>query len=152
VSLWDADGRLVRRLVTNDNCTVGFSPDGRTLVIASSREYSFRDTSDWQVRHRVALGFGGAVAGPLAFSPDGRLLALAANGRDIQLLNPANGAELATLTAPDAQPLEQIAFSGDGTRLAACLDGRAIQLWDLRMLREELAALGLDWPDAPPTR
>jgi serine/threonine protein kinase/WD40 repeat protein len=152
VSLWDADGRLVRRLVTNDNCTVGFSPDGRTLVIASSRDYSFRETSDWQVRHRVALGFGGAVAGPMAFSPDGRLLALAANGRDIQLLNPANGAELATLTAPDAHRLEQIAFSGDGTRLAASIDGRAIQLWDLRRLREELAALGLDWPDTPPTR
>jgi WD40 repeat protein len=145
VSLWDARGQFVRLLIAKDNCAIAFSPDGHTLVSSSSREYCFWSTRDWQVRHRVKLDLGAAVPGPIAFSADGRLLALAANRQDIQLLNPETGSEFATLRAPDSRLLHQVVFSGDGSHLAAMIDGRAIQLWDLRALRKELAAMALDW-------
>jgi WD40 repeat protein len=97
------------------------------------------------VRRRVKLDLGSAVAGPVAFSSDVRLLAVAANRHAIKLLHPQTGEEYATLTAPDPQNLTRLSFSADGQRLAAATIGRAVQIWDLRVLRRELAELGLAW-------
>ena len=44
-----------------------------------------------------------------------------------------------------------IALSADGRRLAVSVEGRRIQVWDINVVRRELAGLGLDWPDAAPT-
>jgi WD40 repeat protein len=145
VALWNRQGELARLLVTNENCMAAFSADGRSLVTTSSRDYSFWDTQTWQVRRKVTLDLGSAVAGPIAFSRNGRLLAVAANRCEIRLLQPETGEELATLTAPDSQNLMRVAFSADGSRLVATTVARAIQVWDLRTLRRELAAMGLDW-------
>jgi hypothetical protein len=44
-------------------------------------------------------------------------------------------------------------FTPDGTKLiATCGTGKAVYVWDLRVLRQELAELGLDWdwPAFPP--
>ena len=45
--------------------------------------------------------------------------------------------------------LNWLAFSPGGDRLAVVLEPGYFQLWNLRQLREELAAMNLDWPDAP---
>jgi hypothetical protein len=42
-----------------------------------------------------------------------------------------------------------VLFGPDGTRLAATTDYNVLVLWNLRRIREELAALGLDW-EMPP--
>jgi WD40 repeat protein len=144
VSLWTAEGRFERRLITNDNCRAAFSTDGQSLVTASSRDYSFWDTRTWQVRRQVKLNLGSAVGGPIEFSPDGRMLAVAANRRDIKLLHPQTGEEFATLTAPDSQNLSRLAFSADGGWLAGT-GSRVIQIWNLRALRGELETIGLAW-------
>jgi len=144
VSLWTAEGRFERRLITNDNCRAAFSTDGQSLVTASSRDYSFWDTRTWQVRRRVRLDLGSAVGGPIEFSPDGRMLAVAANRRDVKLLHPQTGEEFATLTSPDSQNLSRLAFSADGGWLAGT-GSRAIQIWNVRVLRGELGTLGLAW-------
>ena len=71
-------------------------------------------------------------------------------GNRIQLLETATERPLATLEAPGASVTGLFAFSPDGTRLAArYLD---VQLWDLRLIRQELAQMGLDWnmPPYPP--
>jgi WD40 repeat protein len=144
-ALWDAQGRFARLLITNDNCVAAFGMDGQSLVTTSSRDYCFWDTTTWQVRRRVKLELAGAVGGPMAFSANGRLLAVAANRRDITLMHPQTGEELATLTAPDPQNLSRVAFSADGNRLVATTVGRAIHVWDLHTLRCELAGMGMDW-------
>ena len=47
-------------------------------------------------------------------------------------------------------PVKAMAFTPDGTRLVApSADSRAIHVWDLRLIRQGLKDLGLDW-DAPP--
>jgi len=144
-ALWNSNGRLERMLLTNENSIAAFSTDGGTLVTTSSRDYCLWDTATWQVRRRVPVDLGSAVAGMIAFSPDGRLLAVAANRREIKLLHPQSGDELATLTAPDPQNLARLIFSPDSTRLVATAVGRSIQVWKLSILRSELAGLGLDW-------
>ncbi|HEX8202024.1 MAG TPA: hypothetical protein VF590_16230, partial [Isosphaeraceae bacterium] len=51
--------------------------------------------------------------------------------------------------APDPQPMNGLCFSPDGAQLAAATDGPGVQLWDLRLIRRQLAVMGLD-RDQPP--
>ncbi|MDA1275773.1 MAG: hypothetical protein O2960_17275 [Verrucomicrobia bacterium] len=64
-------------------------------------------------------------------------------------MDPATGAEFATLEAPYPQGLSWLSFSPDGTRLAAAAETKQIQLWDLRWIRRQLAAMNLDWESPP---
>jgi tetratricopeptide (TPR) repeat protein len=95
---------------------------------------------------------GGDLPGPLAFSPDGKVLAVVLTGLTIQLLDPATAGVLATLEPPepDRNLPGTLRFSADGSQLAVCTNElRLLHVWDLRLIRLELARLGLDW-DAPP--
>jgi WD40 repeat protein len=83
----------------------------------------------------------------VAFSPEGRLAAVSVSDHEIRLTVVETGEELATL--PTARLLTWLAFSPGGDRLAAVLEPGYFQLWHLRQLREELAAVNLDWSDAP---
>jgi WD40 repeat protein len=146
VTLWNAlTGQFHRQLTTNEWVCIALSPDGRTLASATVRECCWWDTGTWQVRQRFPLDQPGGVPGNVAISPDGRLLALAADRQKLILFDLRTGDELATLTAPAPQIVEALAFSGDGGLLAAGTTAGVVQFWDLRELRRELAALGLDW-------
>jgi WD40 repeat protein len=43
-------------------------------------------------------------------------------------------------------------FTPDGSRLVVTTEGQGIQVWDLRLIRQQLAGIGLDWdmPAYPP--
>lgn len=64
------------------------------------------------------------AGGPLAFSPDGRLLA----GGD-RLWQVATGRQLRTL--PNSAKLRQVLFSPDGKMLAAAEQGKGVRRWDI---------------------
>jgi WD40 repeat protein len=85
----------------------------------------------------------------MAFSRDGRLFAIDDGGR-VRLVDPDSGREVVMLDAGTGSLANFfcLAFSPDGTQLAAGRD-HIIHLWDLRLIREQLADLGLDW-DSPP--
>ena len=82
---------------------------------------------------------------PLAFSPDGKMLATTANGEsEVKFWDPASGAELFTLSdpewfgvAPDIDlTANEIVFSPDGTRLAITLHSSGlglgrIEIWEV---------------------
>jgi hypothetical protein len=40
-------------------------------------------------------------------------------------------------------------LSPEGSQLAACCSGHGFRIWDLHLIRQQLADMGLDW-DLPP--
>src|SRR5262249_29723853 len=127
-----------------------FSPDGRWLIGRDSdkRILTWR-TGTWERGIRLE---GGA----LSFAPDSRLLAVETGDARIRLLEPATGRELGVLVDPHQDLASAMTFTPAGRKLitASWRANHALHVWDLPLLRQQLAALGLDWkqdayPPAP---
>src|SRR5262249_35745914 len=72
----------------------------------------------------------------------------------IRLLETGTGREVARLTGPEPLWYGPASFSPDGTRLiATCSDTTALFVWDLRLIRQQLKELRMDWdwPEFPPS-
>jgi serine/threonine protein kinase/WD40 repeat protein len=146
VKVWDASTGALAWELPCGSAAVGFSPDGRWLVTALDYEYRLWQVGSWSPGITVRSE---GVTGYFAFTRDGGLLALD-RGHLVRLVDPQSGRELATLEPPPEFPrgFWWPSFSPDGSRLAVPID-RVILVWDLRLIRAQLAAMGLDW-DAPP--
>jgi serine/threonine protein kinase/WD40 repeat protein len=146
VKVWEvATGRLAWQWPC-DSAKVAFSPDGRWLAVIAfpTPECRLWHVGSWQLGRVIQVS---QSALSMAFSRDGRLFAIDDSGR-IRLFDPQSGREIATLDDGDSAHFFCLAFSPDGTQLAAGRD-HIIHLWDLRRIREQLAARGLDWNSAP---
>ena len=148
IQIWNPrTGMLLTNLPARQVQDAAFSPDGRWLACAAEGSTTFWRTEDWSPRHRIPQPLIAPGRGHMAFSPDGRVAALSVSDREIRLTMVETGEELATL--PTDRLLTTLAFSPGGDRLAAACEPGYFQLWNLRQLRKELAAMNLDWPDAP---
>jgi WD40 repeat protein len=149
VKVWDArSGSLVRTLPMPARTTVAFSPDGRWLA-TSTTEYQLWGVGTWQPKGPPMPGQEVPEWNFTAFSPDGRVIARTTEGISIQLLETLTAKPLATLEAPGSIRPARFQFSPDGSLLAVLQGDQQVQLWDLRLIRQELAELHLDW-DMPP--
>ncbi len=84
----------------------------------------------WDAQEAQRLpGSGGAVDG-LAFSPDGRYLAVGSQDGSVRLLDPLSGGLLATLRG-HAGTVRALSFSPDGRRLATAGEDRSLRFWRL---------------------
>jgi WD40 repeat protein len=147
VCVWDvARGTLVRRLAHRQEYGgVVFSPDGRRLVTGVQSDFRFWEVGSWKRQARLPRD-PRSLFSFVAFTRDGRLLALAHDRNRIHLHNAVTLRHLATLEVPGQANLTGLSLSPDGTRLAAATEHNLIALWDLRKLRQELANLDLDFP------
>ena len=97
---------------------MAWSPDGRTFatVGVGPRVLAWSAKDGSLVRSYKGLKRGGAASG-IAYSPDGKLLAVGADDFHVHIWNVATGREIAKLKATSYLP--HVAFSPDGKELVA---------------------------------
>jgi WD40 repeat protein len=143
VRIWNiSNDSPVMELPCGANVNVAFSPDGRWLLTASPVEYRFWDTQTWQRGPSLLREQAGDTEGAMAFSSDGRMLAVVRDRYDsLRLIRLSDFQELATFEA--GLPL---CFNADGSLLATLSeDLQTVLVWDLPLIRRQLAAMNLDW-------
>jgi tetratricopeptide (TPR) repeat protein len=146
--IWDAaSGQFVKELVLQNGAFVAFSPAGKWLATASGGTCRLWAVGSWQEGPSL-----GAALGAVAFSPDGRLVAVETGQNTVRLLDPDTGREYARLEDPNQDRAWHIAFSPDGTQLVVAAERQSLHVWDLWAIREGLAQRDLDWalPPYPP--
>jgi hypothetical protein len=126
------------------NPCVAFSPDSRWLVAGLQQEYRFWLAGSWWLGRTIRRDRLEEMPGLIAFTRDGRSLAITSSQRTIRLVETDTGRTLAELSAPDPRVIQGLCFCPDDGLLAVATDDRAVQVWDLRRIRQHLAARGLD--------
>jgi len=142
VVLWNANtGQKVRDLFPEANsATVAFSSDGRWLAAGANDIFRLWKVGSWDHRD-----IPGAFPYAIAFSGDGGTMAVSHSPSVVRLVDPYTGKNLAELEPQNPQLMSWLRFTPDGSRLAVACSTHVIQLWDLRRLRRQLSAMGLDW-------
>ena len=156
VQIYDLSSRqVVRELPKSKSASVGilFSPDGRFLAAVAQGEadYHVYRTDSWQ-EHMLVPGPEGqrpATIEDFAFSPNGENLAVVNPPYNLQLYSTSGRRRVAILEPPHEMVVNSLSFSPDSASLAVMQRDSVIGLWNLRALRQELSALGLDWEEAP---
>jgi tetratricopeptide (TPR) repeat protein len=160
--LWEAGtGKLVASLPYSEVASChGFSPDSRWLYVGGKEERRL------EIASLVAAGDRPAPEAPApvppewrsvrmrmgdAFSPDGRLRAYGTGEGVIRLVAAATDEEVARLPCAETGLVRTHEFSPDGSLLLVSgWESGEQYVFDLRLVREQLAELGLDWPDVQP--
>jgi serine/threonine protein kinase/WD40 repeat protein len=152
VRIWDVHTSRFKEVAEPEWKPMGspypvFVRNGRSLMVVWSEHYRTWDTDSW-AGPRVSRSGRLPV---VAVSHRGAVLAGADEAQtSIELLDLDSGEVLVRLQSPSAKHLSQLAFSPDDTRLVVgYLGTRELRVWDLRLLREELKGMGMDWA-APP--
>jgi serine/threonine protein kinase/WD40 repeat protein len=146
VRLWDArEGRLIEEWAPEpyDANGVWFTPDRRELLICRGDEIIFRDLATLSSRH-LERERSHYPAFSVAFSDEGRLMAVEMAPGVVHLKDVRTGRTVARLEDPHGVPARWLGFTPDGTQLVVSSEFE-IHIWDLRAIRRELKAIGLDW-------
>ena len=137
VKLWDVKtGSMVADLsVAGEGADkLAYSPDGKTLITASSD----RSIKVWDLKSnrviRTLLKQAGTPS-HLAYAPDGSLLAVVLSDQDIQLWSMNTGKQVATLQGHSTE-VSEIAFSPDSRLLASGSMDQTVKLWNLESYKE----------------
>ena len=155
-----------------DQGQVAFSPDGKWFASSSLSQVQLyrveKDTPDVIERNRLEGPMQqklpspftlervfqtdqppNAHSLPVAFQPNGSLLAAAISARHVRLFDCESGKVVANLTHLEPTHLTWLSFSPDGTRLAVTRAGFDVVVWDLHQLRVDLAEAGIACEELP---
>ena len=132
-----AVARLGKGRIRGTDRTVAYSPDGRSLAVASSIGIYLYDVATFR---ELALFTGHTDwIDCVVFSPDGTMLASGAADRTVKLWDIATRTNIATFEG-HTDRLESVAFSPDGKILASGARDNTIKLWDVET-GEDIATL-----------
>jgi WD40 repeat protein/tRNA A-37 threonylcarbamoyl transferase component Bud32 len=155
--VWEArTGKLVYVDGSGTQGKGQFTADGKYLVTAG-----FGDGSGlrlWSVPDLKLVRKLDGVGVAFALSPDGHCLAVAEALGKVRLVRIVDAATIARFDAPGNDSVVDVSFSPDGRYLLGLnLERTGYHVWDLGLLRRQLADLQLDWdgqalPKADPVR
>jgi WD40 repeat protein len=141
--IWDVvDGELKQTIATGQHGyyvgAVAFSPDGRWLATGSGDS----SVKVWDL-NGAGGGNGATDSGKaayefdigddihgLAFSPDGKLLAVGSYDQTVTLWNMSTGEKVRTMNG-NASYVHAVAFSPDGRWLVSATHDNAVQVWEV---------------------
>jgi WD40 repeat protein len=151
VQIWEtSSGKAMTNLPVSGRATCTFSPDNRWLVTATKNEYCFWEVGSWKPGLRFSRSPSAASWPSVAFTPDGKVVALCVPASAIRLLHAGTDREIATL--PTARMITDLCFSPVGDRLLVIYEPGMGELWDLQRIYEGLAALNLEWEGFVPVK
>ncbi len=136
VRVWDLDREqecFTAKLSRGNAVSACFSPDDRRLLVSAPDGLQL-----WQMQPRQqlwAIPREGSRRSALAFSPDGRFVALGTHGGMTRILDAATG-RLVSILAGHAGEVLAVAFSPDGKHLATGGSDTTIRLWDWQSTAE----------------
>jgi hypothetical protein len=115
------------------------------LIISRGDKFSFWDVETLQPIRRLRRELG-LHPGHVAFSADGKLMALELAPAVIHLKDSTTFRTLAKLEDPHGDRSTWLGFTPDGTKLVVVTrHTTAIHIWDLRAIRARLKEMNLDW-------
>jgi WD40 repeat protein len=142
--------KLVHTIASEERIgELAFSPDGRLLTTCGVSEFRFWNVGAWTISFPVRRNDFGGMWGCVDFAPDRHMVAIATSPQLVGLFDTTNGEKLAVLESNEPLLVGWLAFSPDGTRLAASGGTQPAQVWDLGLIRKELAEMHLDWKSPP---
>jgi WD40 repeat protein len=147
VQFWDATSGQELRLVCDDHRdtpALAFAPDGATLVLNRGAVLELWDVASGQLQKSLE-GHTAAVRS-VAYSADGRFLAVGGDDGAVKLWDLAAGREPALL-AGHRDRVAALAFSPDGRTLASGGHDFVVRLWHVPTV-QELCALSVSCPVA----
>jgi WD40 repeat protein len=144
ISIWDvSDGTRQCYLTAEAAYYPDFSPDGRRVVAGTAKTFHSWEVGTWQKEYDVAPETAPSGQPSTAtFSPDGTMVAVFQRFNLTHLVDATRGKLLATVDLERHIPR---CFSPDGSLLVLATEGGQLKLLDLRMIREQLAEMNLDW-------
>jgi len=144
--VWDTHREM---LATNLNVETrggtSFSPDNRWLITDGGSVYHFWEVDSWKSGVRIHAREPRSLPVAAAFTRDAKVAALSTANDSIRLYFAGTDRQLAEL--PAARLLTHLCFSPDDTKLLAVYEAGTAEIWDLRLLRDGLAEMNLEWED-----